>query len=181
MISSSCVITRIFDGYPITHSYNYSGERPLIVSGGISDMSTYHYLFLFISNMGEGNRENIQYIKIDNCRIIYSSGNSNDLLEKIETIRYLLHGMSEEITDLPFRIIENIQLQFIEGKYFLYLDTINEGDSVEIMFKININHLISNFYLEYAFTIVWEDYIEERHQGVLFFKKESKIWDRFTV
>jgi len=46
-------------------------------------MSTYHYLFLFISNIGEGNKKNIQYIKLDNCRLTYSSGNSNDLLEKM--------------------------------------------------------------------------------------------------
>ena len=177
---NSCVITRDFDRYPRESNYEYSGERPIKVSSGFSEIpGNYYSITLFLRNRGHVNRDNIiQYIHIEECNIKPTLGRSRDLLDKVETVR-LIYGNHK--SEPPYKTIGKIQPQFIDGKKVLHIDGIDEDDVIEIIFKTKNINFISSLHLNYAFTVVWKNSIEERHQGSFLFKRVLEKWYWFTV
>jgi len=180
-IFTSCVITRDFHKYPVNRNYLYTGDRPVSVSGALSGIESPYRITLFLANFDEDNRENIQSVQIDECSMVYQSGKSIDLLEKITAARFVYHYISGIFPDPSYEIIKNIQLQLIDGNKVLHIENLNYGSTLSITFNIKIPVLTNSIRLDYSFTVVWENSIKERHQGSIFFEREFKTWTYYTT
>ena len=176
----SCVITNEMEIYPSKHSNQYTGESPLNVYPGYN---IYNDVAFFIRNDSGANANNIMSrLYLEECEVILPKGRRINLLDNRDIEIGYSYPAPEKFKERPKKELLNVQPQIIEGKKVIPLEGINYGERGAIEFN-EISSTAENFYgsansfrLKYAFTVIWEDGIEEKHSGTFRFKREFRIW-----
>jgi len=180
-IFTSCVtFTNDYELYAARIGYEYSGEKPFFINAGLSDNQTHYTISLFIEEINEVNTEfDLEYIYISKLCIVLPLGKKLDILNEDITVKYFPRYVRND-RRMP-KEYKNKKPQYMEGKRIISLDDIGDTDSITLTFNSKIPVLANSFRLEYALTTVWENSIEEIHQGSLLFKRVLEKWYWFTV
>ena len=163
--------------------YVYSGERPLYVDAGNTKNPSYHRIELYIRNNQELTKEKpMRSIRIDEYRVMLPFGRCINLLDSDIRLHYIYRSLRE--VEEEWNKLLWIQPQCIDGKRAIPIDGLGYDDAIRLRAHLaGIPALASRFRLEYAFTVVWEDGVEEKHSGTFRFKRsfDAKYWAWFTV
>ncbi|GHV14715.1 hypothetical protein FACS189491_11330 [Spirochaetia bacterium] len=121
----------------------------------------------------------LQYMYIDECRILLPTGKVIYLMDKNITLHYVYYE-SRKVTGEKYKIIQNVQPQYINNKKIVYMDGVFEGDNAGIIFNANIPSSVNSLQVEYTLTMVWEERGETKQRYSGRFEKESHKYYWFT-
>jgi len=121
------------------------------------------------------------FIYVSEPYIIFPSGKTINLLNNDISIRYN-YRESGKITGIQYLILNNVRPQYENEQEILKLNTINNGDTVTIIFKTRVpSYSINNLIFDFTLTIAWENLGILKRRSIMFFKKEKNKWFLFTV
>ena len=145
----------------------HSRIKPFDITAGVTEHRGYVTVTLFVEVLNHTNTENIlRYIHVEKLRVKPPVGKAIDVPDDYTIGEYyrIYNRGSAKVPPV-----------YIDGKKIFPIGS-RDWKLISILFNTITPVRTNSFRLEYAFTAVWEDGVEEKHSGTLLFKRRFDIW-----